>query len=170
MRTTATMNSRALQACTKEGLLKTLQDWNKSLEKLQKTLEDYLDKQRTQFARFFFLSNEELLLILSNSQSGKLIQPHLKNMFEGIHELEFDEDKNDSILAIVSAEKEKVEMPKGTKAKGNIEDWLKVLEGAMVSVLKKKLAEANTSCNEMTRKEIVTSYPSQIVLCIGMIL
>ncbi|OMJ81675.1 hypothetical protein SteCoe_17784 [Stentor coeruleus] len=164
------LQNHALTSCTKDGLLKMLQDWNRSLEKLQKTLEDYLDKQRTQFARFFFLSNDELLIILSNSQSGRLIQPHLKNMFEGIHELEFDEEKSDSILAIVSVEKEKIDIAKGTKAKGNIEDWLRNLEQAMHSALKHKMVEANSSSSDISRKELVMNFPSQIVLAICMIM
>ncbi|OMJ88621.1 hypothetical protein SteCoe_9401 [Stentor coeruleus] len=163
-------HSHALTTCTKDGLLRTLQDWNRSLEKLQKTLEDYLDKQRTQFARFFFLSNDELLLILSNSQSSRLIQPHLKNMFEGIYELEFDEEKSDSILAIVSAEKEKVDIAKGTKAKGNIEDWLRNLEQAMHVALKHKMAEANSSSTDMSRKELIITFPSQVSLTVCMIM
>ena len=91
-------------------------------------------------------------------------------MFEGIYELEFDGESSDTIMAIVSAEKEKVLMPKGTKAKGNIEDWLKNLEQQMVIALTRKMSEANSSCGDMSRKDMVNIYPSQIVLSICMML
>jgi len=57
----------ALEAVAKPNLLKDLQDWNARLERLQRDLEEYLDRKRKFFARFFFISNEELLTILSNA-------------------------------------------------------------------------------------------------------
>jgi len=47
------------------SLLQKLQDSNKLLQMVQKRLSDYLDKKRAAFARFYFLSNDELLAILS---------------------------------------------------------------------------------------------------------
>ena len=175
MKITSLSNSKALVACTKDGLLKVLQEWNKNLEKLQKNLEDYLDKERIQFNRFFFLSNEELLMILSNSQNIALIQPHLKNMFEGIYELEFDKSKPDpsekskpdTIIAIVSAEKERLLISTQLKAKGFVEDWLKNLETAMVTNLKTAMTEANSQ--DVGRKDLVMTYPSQVVLTTCMV-
>jgi dynein heavy chain len=44
--------------------LKTLSD---ELDKRQKSLTDYLDTKRNFFARFYFLSDEDLLSILGSS-------------------------------------------------------------------------------------------------------
>lgn len=101
----------ALKAATKPGLYRDLVEWNKRLEKLQKDLEEYLDRKRKLFPRFFFLANDELLEILSNSGRPALVADHLKNFFENIYKLKFGSNPED-IESMISAEGEEVELPK----------------------------------------------------------
>ena len=58
---------------TNASLLDQLKTNNDVLDDIQKKLEDYLENKRAVFPRFYFLSNDELLEILANSQNLDVI-------------------------------------------------------------------------------------------------
>ena len=90
------------------SLIDSLIEANKRLEAIQKGLNNYLETKRTAFPRFYFLSNEDLLEILSQIRDPRAVQPHLRKCFENINELEFQPETLE-ITGMISAEKERIE-------------------------------------------------------------
>eukprot|EP01116_Phalansterium_solitarium_P008654 TRINITY_DN225_c0_g1_i6.p1 TRINITY_DN225_c0_g1~~TRINITY_DN225_c0_g1_i6.p1 ORF type:complete len:4288 (+),score=2116.54 TRINITY_DN225_c0_g1_i6:207-13070(+) len=148
------------------GLLDKLTECNKRLEAVQKSLNYYLETKRTAFARFYFLSNEELLEILSQARDPRAVQPHLKKCFENINSLEFG--ANLDISAMYSVEMERIDFLGLVQTRETVvENWLLAVERSMRETMKDQIFRALQSYSDATRDQWVVSWPGQVILAVN---
>ena len=148
--------------------LDRLEECNILLDAIQKGLSAYLEKKRLFFPRFFFLSNDEMLEILSETKDPTKVQPHLKKCFEGIAKLKFEGDDYD-ITAMISEEKEEVPFVSPipvAAANGAVEKWLLQVEGAMFESIHHVTSEGLKSYDVKPRDEWVLDWPGMVVLVV----
>lgn len=157
----------ALTFCRKRDLLSMFREGNRLLDQVQKGLSDYLETKRQGFSRFYFLSNDELLEILSQTKDPRAVQPYLKKCFENIDAIEFASSLE--MLGMYSGEKEYIPFEYAAKPgplypSGNVEDWMSRVEDTMKATIQHQVYVAAVDYKARPRTEWVKSWPGQIIL------
>jgi dynein heavy chain, axonemal len=161
--TNAKNNAKVIEFCDNEKLLDRFKESEILLDQVQKGLSDYLETKRSVFARFYFLSNDELLSILSESKDVKLVQPHLKKCFEGIDKVKFLPDLK--IDRIISPEQEEVKLSEMIDpVEKNVEDWMLELEDAMRVCIRDVMEAAIEDYTVTARPKWMQKWPGMCVL------
>ena len=142
---------------------------NDLLEKINKELNTYLEKKRHLFPRFYFLSDEELLVILSKAKDPTLVKRYINKCFDSIDTIEFNQKLE--VLCMVSAEKEVIPFLKPVvtneaEKRGKVEIWLRDLEQMMRDTLIQRSVEAAAD-DKTERTKWILKWPAQIVIAVN---
>ncbi|KAI1763634.1 cytoplasmic dynein heavy chain [Hypoxylon sp. FL1150] len=155
------------------GVQKSLERLAELLNKIQKALGEYLEKERVSFPRFYFVGDEDLLEMIGNSNDTLRIAKHFKKMFAGLTGLVMDDES--IISGFTSKEGEVVRLKKEISLAKvpKINDWLALLENGMKATLAELLAEAveaytpifeSDEIDQSAMNNFMTNFPSQIVV------
>uniref|UniRef100_A0A7S1KLH4 Dynein-1, subspecies f n=1 Tax=Percolomonas cosmopolitus TaxID=63605 RepID=A0A7S1KLH4_9EUKA len=164
-----------LKATQKDGLMDTLNEMNGKLEQIQKQLDDYLEKKRQEFPRFYFLSDGDLLEILGQARDPNAVQKHLENCFEGIHKLKIEKQENKSgthfiAKGMLSKKGEYVPFVHPVTLEGPVEKWLKYVEDAMRAAVKRLLARCFQYSGVIDRDKWINEYQGQLLITASQLL
>ncbi|XP_057662092.1 dynein axonemal heavy chain 12 isoform X1 [Diorhabda carinulata] len=163
-----TRDPRVYETAGAPGVLETMQHCIELLDKINDGVTNYLERKRLFFPRFFFLSNDEMLEILSETKDPLRVQPHLKKCFEAINRLQFNE--NLEILAMYSQEEEKVNFKSIVNTKdagGSVEKWLVLVEEQMIISMRDQILRSFKNYFVLARTQWVQKWPGQVVLCVS---
>ena len=157
-----------------QGIQKSLERLAEMLNKIQKALGEYLERERASFPRFYFVGDEDLLEIIGNSKDIVRVMKHLKKMFAGIATMQLNEELTE-ILGMSSREGESVFFSNPIQLKDfpKINDWLAKIESEMRVSLAHLLNNAVQGLRDFYNieglvdpsrfVEWITAYPAQLV-------
>eukprot|EP01061_Rhynchopus_euleeides_P030593 TRINITY_DN5081_c0_g1_i1.p1 TRINITY_DN5081_c0_g1~~TRINITY_DN5081_c0_g1_i1.p1 ORF type:complete len:4809 (+),score=2467.50 TRINITY_DN5081_c0_g1_i1:97-14523(+) len=162
-----------LEAFSIPGVTEKLGGLLRSLTGIQKALGEYLENQRRNFPRFYFVGDEDLLEIIGHSKEPQAVQKHFKKMFAGITLLDIDESEQHPIITgMRSFEGEAVPF-RGNVDLGKVpavNDWLKAIEASMQEALRNKTAEGSTTIARISKSPgeealgpWIDKYPAQVL-------
>ncbi|XP_075235019.1 sterile affecting ciliogenesis [Lycorma delicatula] len=155
-------NPNLMNICSDKRMLDSFKECNKLLELVQKGLSDYLEMKRSVFPRFYFLSDDELLEILSQARNPRAVQPHLKKCFENIYKLTFESDMK--IIDMSSGDGECVKLMPSMYPEGGVEFWLLRVEDVMKNTVRMHLKLALNVIETDERVKWVLEWPGQVVI------
>ncbi|XP_047186413.1 dynein axonemal heavy chain 2 isoform X2 [Scophthalmus maximus] len=160
-------DNNALQGTHYPGLLDMLSDMSAKLEEIQKALDMYLETKRQLFPRFYFLSNDDVLEILGQSQNAEAMQPHLKKCFDNINKLRIEKvGTKAEAFGMFSADGEYVEFIHSVHLDKAVEVWLCDVEYTMRITLKNSLNDCLVALKRMKqhRDKWVKDWPGQMLI------
>ena len=148
-----------------------------ALERIQKALYNFLEKQRQNFARFYFIGDEDLLEIIGNSKDVNKITRHFNKMFAGMNSLICTD--GDELKGMISREFEEVLFEKSVKISEDpvVYQWLRKVQEQMHFTLATKLEKAVGEISEMDYIgkvdefiKWIEQYPAQITVLSSQVL
>jgi dynein heavy chain len=137
--------SKLAETCLATGVLESglrtkLDRMNTTLEKINHSLDRYLETKRRRFPRFYFLSNDDLLEILGHATDPKFVQKHISKFFVGVKRLEVEERKNSpaEVIGFASSDGETCSMIP-VSIENEVESWLGDVEKNIKTALAHQL-------------------------------
>jgi dynein heavy chain len=168
----AVENAGVVEACLADGREEQLNGFYQDIETCEKALNAYLEEKKKVFPRFYFLSNQSRLDILSNGNNPVKVDEQIGNCFDGLRNLKFLKEGPEpykTALGMYSKDGDEfVEFPTPFTCTGAVENYLCDLENKMISCLKEILENAMTATEEWelnkARHLWLNDYNAQISL------
>jgi dynein heavy chain len=155
-------------------VLLNLNSMNQDLEKIQKSLDLYLETKRQTFPRFYFLSNDDLLEILGQAKNPNSVQPHLKKCFDNLHKLELalagvDGRRHSEAIGMHSGDGEYVPFANPVVVEGPVEIWLGDIENMMIVSLRKLLGGCLGNMKKSKKDKWLKEWAGMLLITSGLI-
>ena len=159
---------QVMEATNQLKLFENLAYCNATMDKVQKLLNQYLHEKQLLFPRFFFLSNDDLLHILSQTKEPLRVQDHMNKCFEGIKTLTFvDMTSNPRALGMSSELGEHVQFcsevdpfarEKSAAEVRPVEEWLADVETQMRASLRETMVRAGEAFHSIAKEDWIAAY------------
>ena len=135
-----------VNATNTEGRDKVLQEFIGEIDLCEKALNEYLEQKKKVFPRFYFVSNQALLGILSDGNNPEKVNDYIGDCFDGMKCMKFVEEGNrpyKTSQGMIAKDGEYVPFYTNFTCNGAVENYLCDLEKKMQDTLKHQILVAN---------------------------
>lgn len=148
----------------------------KKLDKIQgelkvceKALNEYLDSKRKAFPRFYFVSVNDLLDILSNGNSPMKVNKHSPKIFQAVEFFNMEEGGDrPSVIGMKSGVGvENVKLNSPLKLVGKVENYLQDIIDAIVNTLRSIATKSFVAQASLDREKWLKQDPAQITILVN---
>ena len=117
----------------------------KNYEEIFKVIEDFLDYKRKEIMKYYFLTNKELIEVVSMNNLIESFKTHIAKMFPGINKMEFGIE-NEEIITVTTDDSEvyTIRIP---KSKAIMKEIIECFE----SETAKKISQGLRSCKKLLK-------------------
>ena len=132
-------------------------------------MNEYLDSKRKAFPRFYFVSVNDLLDILSNGNSPMKVNKHSPKIFQAIEEFKMEEGSDrPSVLGLKSGVGvENVTLKQPLKLVGKVENYLQDMIDAIVSTLHTITTQSFINHAKIPRPDWIKQDPAQVTILVN---
>lgn len=139
-----------INACTVDGRFEQLSEFFGDIELCEKSLNDYLEQKKKIFPRFYFVSNQALLDILSNGNNPEIVGRYLGDCFDGLKSMDWcheDPKPWKRSKGMFSKEGEYIPFTSDIVLNGAVENYLNDVQEKMRITLQDILVEAKAKAD-----------------------
>lgn len=158
-----------LKFCTIDGMYKRLDKIQGELKICEKALNEYLDSKRKAFPRFYFVSVNDLLDILSNGNSPMKVNKHSPKIFQAVENFDMEESGDrPSVKGMKSGVGvESVKLSEPLKLVGKVETYLQDLINAIVVTMRGVTTRSFANHAKEKRDTWIKMDPAQITILVN---
>ena len=140
----------------------------------QRSLADYLETKRKKFPRFYFISSNDLVDVLSKGKHAPAVQGHFASFTDNIAGIKWKLDDDTGLpegtaLGMHASDGEYVPYGRPCECRGAVEDWLGRLMVHAQGALREQLADSIAAYHEMATEKWLGEYCAQLVLATSQI-
>jgi len=154
----------AKEFCTQNNMLRNLEKIQAELKVCEKALNEFLDSKRKAYPRFYFVSINDLLDILSNGNSPIKINKHMSKIFQAIERLSLesgdDGERPTAIDMISCVGFETVRFAEPLRLVGKVEVYLQDVIRQMNATLKEIASDSFKAYSTMEHGEWIQRDPA----------
>ena len=160
-----------VNATNTEGRDKILEEFIQEIDLCEKALNEYLEQKKKIFPRFYFVSNQALLDILSNGNNPEKVNEYISDCFDGMKNMKFIEEGNHpyrTAQGMYAKDGEYVAFQSPFTCMNAVENYLCDLEKKMQDTLKAIIITAKDTTDDWNvdnpREMWLDGYCAQLAL------